>query len=40
MRKISVDKLDSLFAAISEQNKLYLPVDGKNGANYELYESG
>ena len=40
MRKISVDKLDSLFSAISEQNKLYLPVDGKNGANYELYESG
>ncbi|MGN0114420.1 MAG: 4Fe-4S dicluster domain-containing protein [Acutalibacteraceae bacterium] len=40
MRKISVDKLDSLFFAISEQNKLYLPVDGKNGANYELYESG
>lgn len=40
MRKISVDMLDSLFSAISEQNKLYLPVDGKNGANYELYESG
>lgn len=40
MRRISVDKLDSLFFAISEQFKLYLPVDGKNGANYELYESG
>lgn len=40
MRKISVDKLDSLFAEISKQNKLYLPVDGKNGANFEQYESG
>ena len=40
MRKISLDKLDSLFSAISEAETLYLPVDTENGAKYEKWESG
>lgn len=40
MRKISLDKLDSLFSAISEAETLYLPVDTETGAKYEKWESG
>jgi len=40
MRKISLSKLDELFAAISEANPLYLPVDSAAGAKYERWESG
>ena len=40
MRKISLDKLDVLFSAISDTAALYLPVDGKAGAKFEKWESG
>lgn len=40
MRKISIDKLNSLFSAISENNALYMPVDGEAGAKYEKWEDG
>ena len=40
MRKISLDKLNSLFSAISETKALYLPVDTEAGAKYEKWESG
>jgi len=40
MRKVSLDKLDALFAAISANEKLYLPVDGKDGAAYKVWEAG
>ncbi len=40
MRKISLDKLDVLFGAISEADTLYLPVDTEAGAKYEKWESG
>ena len=40
MRKLSLDKLDALFAAISATNTLYLPVDTKAGARFERWESG
>ncbi len=40
MRKISLDKLDVLFGAISEADTLYLPVDNNAGARYEKWESG
>ena len=40
MRKISLSKLDTLFAEIAKASKLYLPVDTENGAKYELWESG
>ena len=40
MRKISLDKLNSLFSAISETEALYLPVDTEAGAKYEKWESG
>lgn len=40
MRKISLDKIDSLFAEIAALNKLYLPVDGKIGAEYKLWDEG
>ena len=39
-RKIALEKLDSLFAAVSEKAPLYLPVDGKAGATYERWEKG
>ncbi|MFQ8954318.1 MAG: hypothetical protein ACLR56_15700 [Oscillospiraceae bacterium] len=35
MRKISLEKIDSLFSAIAENNVLYMPVDTKTGAKYE-----
>lgn len=40
MRKISLDKLDALFSAISEADTLYLPVDTEAGAKYEKWENG
>ena len=39
MRKISLDKLDGLFSAISGTNTLYLPVDTKAGAKFEKWEA-
>ena len=35
MRKISLERLGDLFAQIAADRKLYLPVDGQNGANFE-----
>ncbi|MBQ8510928.1 MAG: 4Fe-4S dicluster domain-containing protein [Clostridia bacterium] len=40
MRKLAITKLNDLFAAIAESEKLYIPVDGKTGANYELWAEG
>ena len=40
MRKISLDKLDTLFSAIAKANTLYLPVDTKAGAKFEKWEVG
>ena len=40
MRKISLDKLDLLFAKIAEANKLYLPVDTENGAKFDEWAEG
>lgn len=40
MRKILKAELGRLFAAISENYQLYLPVDGKNGADYERWAEG
>ncbi len=40
MRKISLDKLDLLFARIAKNNTLYLPVDTKAGAKFEKWTDG
>ncbi len=40
MRKISLNKIDDLFAEIAKTQKLYLPVDKENGAKFEVWESG
>ena len=40
MRKISLDKLDQLFTAVSEAYTLYVPIDGKSGARFEKWENG
>ena len=40
MRKISVDKLDGLFAAIASNQNLYIPQDTKGGAKFEKWEEG
>lgn len=40
MRKISIDKLDTLFSAISEANTLYLPADTSAGAKFQKWEKG
>lgn len=40
MRKIAIDKLNDLFAAIAESRALYMPVDTKGGAKYEKWEEG
>ena len=40
MRKIALEKLDSLFSAIAENNVLYMPVDTKTGAKFEKWEDG
>lgn len=38
MLKISLDKLDRMFAAIAESHALYLPVDTKAGAAYQKWD--
>ena len=38
MRKISLDKLNTLFSAISQNETLYLPTDTKAGAKFEKWE--
>ena len=40
MRKLALDRLDTLFAAIAAEHTLYLPVDGKAGARFEKWEDG
>lgn len=40
MRKIALDKIDSLFSAVSSANALYIPVDTKGGAKFEKWEKG
>lgn len=40
MRRIALENLNALFAAIAQNARLYLPVDGKNGANYEEWSEG
>ena len=40
MRKFSIQALDTIFAKIAADEKLYLPVDGENGSNYKLWEPG
>lgn len=40
MKKISLSKLDEVFAAIAASQNLYLPVDGKKGAAYTLWTEG
>ncbi|MBQ9756438.1 MAG: 4Fe-4S dicluster domain-containing protein [Clostridia bacterium] len=41
MRKVSLSNIDKFFALISENAKLYIPVDGKNGiASFKLWEEG
>ena len=40
MRKISLDKLDLLFAELSKANKLYLPVDTAAGAKFDEWKEG
>lgn len=40
MRKISLNELDKLFAAISVASTLYLPIDTAAGAKFEKWESG
>ena len=38
MRKISLDRLDALFAAISKAYTLYIPTDTKAGAKFEKWD--
>ena len=40
MRKIALDKLDALFAAIAADKPLYLPVDTTAGARFEPWAEG
>lgn len=40
MHKISLDKLDLLFAEIAKNQNLYLPVDTEAGAKFEKWEEG
>lgn len=40
MRKIALSQLDKLFAAISGTEKVYLPVDTKAGAKFDLWTEG
>ena len=40
MRKISLDKLNELFRAVSSDNALYIPVDANGGARFEKWEEG
>lgn len=40
MRKLTLDKLDSFFAAIASARTLYLPIDTPSGAKYEKWSEG
>ena len=40
MKKLSANKLYDLFAALSADKALYLPVDGKAGATWQKYAEG
>ena len=40
MRKIALNRLDDLFAAIASREALYLPVDTAAGAKFERWETG
>ena len=40
MRKIALDKLDNLFAAIAGNAVLYMPQDTDNGAAFKKWENG
>ena len=40
MRKIALDKLDALFAAIADTQKLYLPIDTDAGAKFAPWQQG
>ena len=40
MRKCPIEKLDLIFAEISKNSELYLPVDGNGGAEYKLWQEG
>ena len=40
MRKISADKLNTLFAEIAKDNALYMPQDSDGGAKFEKWEEG
>ena len=40
MRKIALDKLDNLFAAIAGNAALYMPQDTENGAAFKKWETG
>ena len=40
MRKFSIQSLDTIFAKIAADEKLYLPVDGESGSDYKLWEPG
>ncbi len=40
MKKISISKLPALLSALAGKEALYLPVDGKAGADYKRFEEG
>lgn len=40
MKKLSLEKLPALFAAIAEREALYLPVDTESGARFERFAEG
>ena len=40
MRKISLDKFESLFEAISSKQTFYMPVDTEKGAEFKRWEKG
>lgn len=40
MRKVLLESLDSLFAAIAAKNTLYIPVDTNGGAKFEKWQEG
>ena len=41
MRKISLDKIQNLFARINESEKLYMPIDNADGtASYGEWKEG
>ncbi len=40
MKKILCSQIPALLAALAEKETLYLPVDGKSGAEYKRYEEG